>query len=149
MSILFAFLPLNMDDNKSQKQIVLGITKNKDGKVLIVNRVHPEKTSDGEVLSWAFPGGNIHVGETDEQALAREMKEETGYEVKVGEKISERDFPGLSAHLKYFKCDPVQVRTTVIEETHEIDRVKWIEPGLLKKFFTSNLDPKVAQYLGI
>ncbi len=89
-----------MGETKPQKQVVLGIMKNTQGKVLIVNRVHPEKTSDGQVLSWAFPGGNIHTGETDEQALAREMKEETGYEVKVGEKISERDFMGLSTHLK-------------------------------------------------
>ena len=138
-----------MDDSKPQKQVVLGITKNDSGKVLVISRVHPEKTSDGQVLSWAFPGGNVHAGETDEQALAREMKEETGYEVKVGEKISERDFPGLSVHLKYFKCDPVRVKTTVIEETHEIDRVKWVEPRLIKKYFTSDMDPKVAQYLGV
>ena len=138
-----------MSDNKTQKQIVLGIMKNTQGKVLIISCVHPEKTSDGQVLSWAFPGGNVHTGETDEQALAREMKEETGYEVRVGEKISERDFPGLSAHLKYFKCDSIRVKTTVIEETHEIDRVKWVEPESIKKYFTSDMDPKVAHYLGI
>ncbi|PIS22464.1 hypothetical protein COT50_01800 [candidate division WWE3 bacterium CG08_land_8_20_14_0_20_41_10] len=139
----------NTSDDKSRKQVVLGIMKNTQGKVLIISRVHPEKTSDGQTLSWAFPGGTIHVGETDFQALAREMKEETGYEVKVGEQISERDFPGLTAHLKYFKCDLVKVKTTIVEETHEIDRIKWVEPAVLSKFFTTDLDPKVAQYLGI
>ena len=138
-----------MTDIKMQKQVVLGIMKNAQGKVLIISRVHPEKTSDGQVLSWAFPGGNIHTGETDEQALAREMKEETGYEVKVGDMISERDFLGLSTHLKYFKCEIVRVKTTIIEETHEIDRVKWVEPELLKKFFTTDLDLNVARYLGL
>jgi len=138
-----------MNDINKQRQIVLGVMKNAHGKVLIIGRVHPEKTSIGEVLSWAFPGGNLHPGETDEQALSREVKEETGYEVTVGEKISERDFPGLPVHVKYFKCDPVRVKTTIIEETHEIDRVKWIEPRQIKKYFTSDLDPKVAGYLEV
>ncbi|MFA4920278.1 MAG: NUDIX domain-containing protein [Thermodesulfovibrionales bacterium] len=138
-----------MDDIKTQKQIVLGVMKNDQGKVLIISRVHPEKAFNGQVLSWAFPGGNVRVGETDEQALAGEMKEETGYEVKVGDKMSERDYPEPYVHLKYFKCEPVKVKTTIIEKTHQIDRVKWVEPGLLKKFFTTDIDPKVVSYLGI
>ncbi len=137
------------DGADTRKQVVLGVVKNAQGKVLIVSRVHPEKTTDGRMLSWAFPGGTIRQGETDEQALMREMREETGYEVKVVNKISERDFPGLSVHLKYFKCEPVKVKTTVIEETHEIDRVKWVEPKQLKNFFTTDMDPKVAEYLGL
>ena len=138
-----------MDDIKPLRQIVLGIMKNSQDRVLLIGRVHKEKTSTGEVLSWAFPGGNIHIGENDQQALSREMKEETGYEVSVGELISERDFPGLSVHIKYYKCDPIRVKTTIIEETHEIERVKWIDVKDIRKFITSSLDPKVAEYLGI
>jgi 8-oxo-dGTP diphosphatase len=32
---------------------------------------------------WNFPGGGIEAGETPEEACIREVKEETGYEVKV------------------------------------------------------------------
>lgn len=76
--------------------------KNSQGKVLVFSRVHLEKTTDGQILTWAFPSGNVHAGEAEEQALAKEMKKETGYKVKVNEKISEPDFLGLSTHLKYF-----------------------------------------------
>lgn len=52
---------------------------------------------DGKVLlsrQWDghdFPGGGIHLGETIEQALIREVKEETGLEVTVGQLISVQD----------------------------------------------------------
>ncbi len=53
----------------------------KDGKILVGQR--PENNSlPGQ---WEFPGGKIEPGETPEQALAREMEEELGIEVEVGD----------------------------------------------------------------
>ena len=49
-----------------------------DKVVLIRRRFEPLK---GE---WSLPGGGVEVGETLEQAVAREMLEETGFEVEVG-----------------------------------------------------------------
>ena len=44
----------------------------RDGKVLLVERAKPPKGM------WAFPGGHVELGETLEEAAARELHEETG-----------------------------------------------------------------------
>jgi 8-oxo-dGTP diphosphatase len=61
-----------------------------DGRALLVQRGHPPM--EGQ---WSIPGGLLHVGETLEQGLLRELAEETGLEVSVLELIEvfERIFP--------------------------------------------------------
>jgi 8-oxo-dGTP diphosphatase len=53
----------------------------KDGKVLIAQR----KSTDYLPYKWEFPGGKLEPGETLEECLHREMHEEFGIEVSVGE----------------------------------------------------------------
>jgi 8-oxo-dGTP diphosphatase len=57
-----------------QQQPKLGVSASvwRDGKVLLVERAKPPKGI------WAFPGGHVELGETLEQAAARELHEETG-----------------------------------------------------------------------
>lgn len=134
---------------QARKQVVLGIVRNSVGKVLIIKRIAPEITKEGETLTWAFPGGKICKDGTEEQALVREIREETGYQVVVKEKISERHFPDLNVYLLYYLCEPKAIATSVIEETHEIDCIKWVDPHKLKDFFTTSVDSGVAKYLGL
>ena len=50
-----------------------------DGRVLLIERGRPP----GEGL-WSVPGGRLHPNETLAQAVAREVREETGLDVEVG-----------------------------------------------------------------
>jgi len=73
-----------------------------NGKLLIAQR-HAEAHLGG---LWEFPGGKREAGETFEQCLVREIREELGVEISVGELFEEvsHDYPEKSVHLKFFLC---------------------------------------------
>ncbi len=53
---------------------------------------------------WEFPGGKREVGESFEQCLVREIHEELGVEISVGELFQEisYNYPEKSVRLKFF-----------------------------------------------
>jgi mutator protein MutT len=91
------------------------------GKLLITRR-HAGAHLGG---LWEFPGGKREAGETFEQCLAREIREELGVEIAVGDLFAEiaHDYPGKSLLLKFFICKLVQ------GEPQPVDcaAVRWIE----------------------
>jgi mutator protein MutT len=74
----------------------------RDGKLLITQR--RAKSHLGGL--WEFPGGKLEAGETFEQCLVREIREELGVEISVGELFSEisHDYPEKSVRLEFFIC---------------------------------------------
>jgi 8-oxo-dGTP diphosphatase len=50
---------------------------------------------------WALPGGKVEVGETVEQTVVREVKEETGLVIKIVQKIGEYHEYGVQGGIEY------------------------------------------------
>jgi 8-oxo-dGTP diphosphatase len=72
------------------------VIKDDQGRLLLIKRGH----EPGAGL-WSIPGGRIEPGETDAEALVREMREETGLAVQAGPLLGSvrRPVPGSSATL--------------------------------------------------
>jgi 8-oxo-dGTP diphosphatase len=66
------------------------IVKDSGGRLLLIKRGH----EPGAGL-WSLPGGRIEPGETDAEALVREMREETGLTVEPGPLIGRVRRPGI------------------------------------------------------
>ncbi len=67
---------------KTSQELCIGGVVVEDGKILLVRRTHkPAKNC------WSIPGGRVEQGETLKDAVKREMLEECGVDVEVGNVI--------------------------------------------------------------
>ncbi|AKA72545.1 NUDIX domain-containing protein [Saccharolobus solfataricus] len=84
--------------------VAVGCLIVEENKVLLVQRKNPPNAG-----LWAIPGGKVEYGETLEEALKREMREETGLEVAVGNIISIVQVINEGFHyvILDFECKPI------------------------------------------
>lgn len=63
--------------------VVVAAAIERNGRYLVARRTRPSEVAG----RWEFPGGKVEPGETETQALAREIREELGVEIAVGARI--------------------------------------------------------------
>jgi 8-oxo-dGTP diphosphatase len=106
----------------------------REGKVLLAKRM-PSGSEGGK---WEFPGGGIEPGETPEQCLIRELREELGIESRVGELVASSRVPRGDSGLELlaFRVPSFsgEVRTFVHEE------LRWVALEDLSSFDLADAD---------
>ncbi len=100
----------------------------RDGKVLIARR----RWEDSFGGYWEFPGGKVNEGEGMPAALEREIREELGVRVEVGQErlVLEHRYPGRTIRLHCFDCRLAGGQPRSIE----CAEWRWVLPAQLAQF---------------
>ncbi len=115
---------------KKVKQITVFI-----GLVVHKNKILLTKRNESELkdahLKWEFPGGKVDYGETPQEAVAREIEEETGVKVKVGRLLPyihtvNWEYPWGTQHTIIFGFECKYVSEKKREQDHHVDSIAWV-----------------------
>ena len=95
----------------------------KENKFLICRR--PADKARG--LLWEFVGGKVESGESEEEALKRECKEELDIKISVGGKFAEvrHEYSDITVHLTLFNATIADGEPKILEHAE----IKWITPS--------------------
>lgn len=116
-----------------------------DGDRVLACRRREGKAEAGK---WEFPGGKVESGEAPRDALVREIREELGVDVEIGEKLRSdvTDAAGRSIRLTCFSVHLAEGRPTA---STDHDRLEWVRPTELAMLDWAEPDlPMVRQIAG-
>lgn len=136
---MFKNILLKLNNMKRDYGLTMrGIIKNDDGEILILKR-HPKSRTDPD--TWELPGGKVENGEFFDDALLREIKEETNLDCKVGDLAIaiQHDYPFKRTVQMIMYLDDVKGEVKISDEHTDaryasIDEIKTLTlSGCLEK----------------
>lgn len=111
------------------------------------NRIFATQRGYGEFKDgWEFPGGKIEPGESAQEALVREIREELDVDIRVGKLLEtvEYDYPEFHLTMHCFICELLSEEIVLKEhedarwlKKEELDSVGWLpaDVGVISKIF--------------
>jgi mutator protein MutT len=131
----------SLQDSEKMVEVVAALIWDKD-KFMICQR--PENKARG--LLWEFVGGKVEPGETREQALIRECREELAIALAVGDKFMDvvHEYPDITVHLTLFNAAIVQGTPQKLEHND----IRWITVEEISQYEFCQADMVILRKLG-
>lgn len=114
----------------------------RDKKVLIAKR----STGDPNVFGkWEFPGGKVKDGESEEQAIEREIKEEFEMDIKANKFLINNicEYPTKTIDLRLYECDYLSGEFHL----HDHSEYKFVNKDEILKYDLCPADIPLAEYV--
>lgn len=127
--------------DKRTIRVVAGLILDPDGRALLAQR-RPQAFMP---LKWEFPGGKVEAGETDQQALGRELKEELDIDVEVCDHFMglRHSYPDFDVDFQVYECKITDGQPRKIA-VHDF---KWVPIGKLGEYEFPPADQPTIQKL--
>ena len=112
------------------------------GKILITQRCADQHLGN----LWEFPGGKVEGCESFEECLKREIREELGIEISVGELVEDltHEYPEKIVRLRFYRCELLSGEPRAIH----CQDFRWVARGELKEFEFPAADGRLIERLG-
>ena len=113
-------------------EVVAAVIRDDEGRIFATQRGYGEWKD-----WWEFPGGKIEPGESREQALRREMREELAADIEVGELLRtiDYDYPQFHLTMHCFRCRLKEQSPMTNEQSSytllEHEAARWLMPSEL------------------
>ena len=121
--------------------VVTAAVIEKDGKVLIAKRKKGWRFAG----KWEFPGGKIEPGETPEECLRRELREELGIETEIGDFLCSSTYAYSHATVELLVYRAIHTAGEYTLYDHQ--EIRWVPPEALRDYEFPEADEPIIEKL--
>ena len=135
---IIVLIETRMNERNIMTEVVAALIWDKD-KFLICQR--SEHKARG--LLWEYVGGKVEAGETKQEALIRECKEELDVVISVGDVFMDvvHEYPDITVHLTLFHAQIVSGEIRLLEH----NAVAWITPAEIPDYSFCPADKEINE----
>lgn len=123
------------------KQIGVAVISNQQQKILIDRR-----KATGEMGGlWEFPGGKIEAGETIKACIKREVREELGIDILVGDRLTTitHNYKTFKVTLYVHDCQYLKG----VPQPIECEEIQWVTPAELNQYQFPSANAQIVNLL--
>ncbi|NAN55239.1 (deoxy)nucleoside triphosphate pyrophosphohydrolase [Pseudomonas protegens] len=121
------------------KAPVAAAVVHRDGKILITRRAPGQKLAG----MWEFPGGKLEHGETPQDCITRELREELGVESVAGEILTSSIYTYPGGTIELIAVSVVLQSIQFVLQVHDL--IEWVRPQELLQYDLAPADVPIAE----